>query len=189
MTPKPKGLSPISHNNYIVTNDGRVWSDIKNRYLKGGSNGFYNMVYLKDNQGNSKWHFIHRLVAQLYCDNPDNKPDVDHIDNNPLNNNYTNLQWVTHQENMQLSYTRDGRTAPKGKDHWAYGKTKEQFKPETIAKMSMAKQGEKHPRFKGYYKYDDQLFTSCQKLADYLGTYAMRVYRMVTRGMIEFVPN
>ena len=42
---------------------------------------------------------IHRAVAMMYVDNPDNKPFVNHIDENKLNNHYTNLEWVTASEN------------------------------------------------------------------------------------------
>lgn len=45
--------------------------------------------------------YVHRLVAQAFIDNPDEKPEVNHIDSNPLNNTVKNLEWVTHSENMK----------------------------------------------------------------------------------------
>ncbi len=41
---------------------------------------------------------MHRLVAELFLSNPENKPEVHHIDNNTQNNSVDNLQWVTYAE-------------------------------------------------------------------------------------------
>ncbi len=52
-----------------------------------------------------KMYKVHRLVAETFIPNPDNKPLVDHIDRNPGNNNVENLRWVTHRENMYNTKT------------------------------------------------------------------------------------
>ena len=83
--------------NYLVTVDGRVFSLHTMRYLKNFPKaGDY--VYVKIG---SKSHRVHRLVAQTYIPNPENKPQVNHMDGNKQNNMLCNLEWMTHSENVQ----------------------------------------------------------------------------------------
>lgn len=60
--------------------------------------------------------YVHRLVAELFVPNPDNKPEIDHIDTNKLNNNANNLHWVTRKENLNNPITiQNYRKSNKGK--------------------------------------------------------------------------
>lgn len=83
---------------YKISSFGRVKSN--DRILKGSSYKGYVKVVLHN--GNLKRAFyVHRLVAKNFIDNPENKPCVNHIDNNPSNNNSSNLEWCTKKENSE----------------------------------------------------------------------------------------
>ena len=54
-------------------------------------------------EGKVKFHFIHRLVAIHFIDNPENKQTINHIDGDKSNNKSDNLEWNTYRENMNHS--------------------------------------------------------------------------------------
>ena len=58
----------------------------------------YKIIRLSNN-GNRPCKAIHRLVAETFIPNPDNLPQVNHKDGNKENNSFTNLEWVTNEEN------------------------------------------------------------------------------------------
>ena len=82
----------------VQYSDGRVIKK-KGKFLSisAGANGYENVKLYKDKK--AKNHSVHRLVAEAFIPNPDDKPQVNHKDRNPLNNGFENLEWVTHQEN------------------------------------------------------------------------------------------
>lgn len=85
---------------YAVSRDGKVRNLNTNYYLKGAILNTYRVFNLKIN-GKQRNIAGHRLVAAAFIPNPDNKPFVDHVDGNRLNNNVENLRWVSQQENAQ----------------------------------------------------------------------------------------
>lgn len=73
---------------------------LRGKYLKAykSDNCFY---YTLSKNGASKHKKVHRLIAAAFILNPDKKPEINHIDNNPFNNNISNLEWCTHKENIK----------------------------------------------------------------------------------------
>lgn len=61
----------------------------------------YTKVKLVSDTKEVKNLFVHRLVAEAFIPNPNNYPEVNHIDLNKANNNVKNLEWVTRLENVQ----------------------------------------------------------------------------------------
>ena len=91
----------IGYPDYLIYPDGRVWSKKnKGRFLKPRPEGKGYLRYGLCLNGEEKPSKIHRLVAIHYIPNPENKPQVHHIDGDKLNNDISNLMWVSNLENM-----------------------------------------------------------------------------------------
>ena len=98
--------------NYEVSNLGKVRNIKSGRTLKPKLNrGGYLMYGLYENN-KQKYLYLHRILATAFIDNPEEKPCVNHIDENKLNNDLSNLEWCTVREN-NLHGTRIKRIAEK----------------------------------------------------------------------------
>ena len=100
---------------YKISTDGRVKSfaqDKENGRIKNGylNHDGYRIILLYDGNGGKKWHFVHRLVAQAFIPNPDNLPQVNHMDEDKENNRVENLEWCDNDYNIHYG-TRNERVA------------------------------------------------------------------------------
>lgn len=126
---------------YEVSNLGNVKS-LPRLTTKGGvlsqenaksKDAIYKRVTLCKNNVTKRF-LVHRLVAAAFLPNPDNKPQVNHIDNDPTNNDVTNLEWSTGTENMQHS-RKQGRqdivkeTAAEGRRKAANKRVNDKYTP------------------------------------------------------------
>ena len=101
---------------YEVSNTGTVRSKRSGLLLKLSDNGAGYMNITLSKEAKLVKRYIHRLVAQAFIPNPEDKPQVMHLDHNSKNNHVSNLAWGTQKENTAQGI-RDGRinSKPRGK--------------------------------------------------------------------------
>ena len=127
--------------NYQITDDGRVWSKKRNKWLKTPNS---DSGYPQVNLGRGKHFKVHRLVAEAFIDNPENKPCIDHINGNREDNRVENLRWCTQKENNNFPNAKENKK-----------KSHQNISEETRKKMSEANKGRK-PWNKGMLVSEEQ---------------------------------
>lgn len=160
---------------YEVSRCGTVVRRISNRkevkqsfqMIKGKPSGYLYCTLLFDEHGQylttPKRIAVHRLVAFAWQLPPlPGEVWVNHIDGNKSNNHALNLEWTTISANIQHAFNTGLKSIPKGPDHWLYGRKSSLI---TKQKQSAAKQGEQHPKFKGYYFVNFKRYTSANSAA------------------------
>lgn len=90
-------------NFYEISNFGNIRNSRTKRVLKQNTNqhGYKLYVGTLGSRAKIKGIVIHRAVAEAFIPNPENKPQVNHIDGNKENNCVNNLEWVTNKENIE----------------------------------------------------------------------------------------
>ena len=97
----------IENGSYIVFEDGRVYKKLDPPASSGG----YRFVRIGDRS-----YPLHRVIASAFIPNPENKPEVNHLDGNKSNNAASNLEWATRDENVKHAKKNRLYTGPKKKN-------------------------------------------------------------------------
>ena len=140
--------------NIIVNSNGTIiWNNtIRNQYLdKDG----YPRISYKCKKG---WRSVsvHRLIAIAFVPNPNNLPEIDHINFDRTDYRIENLAWITHKDNVRKSVIN--KPDMHGKNNPNYGNKKlSQFYKENpdIAKIKQGRPGKQNGRYKhGKYAFE-----------------------------------
>lgn len=100
---KPSAIFP---DEYMVSDNGDVFSKRANKVLKPATDKYGYLYYVLCVEGNRKTVKAHRLVAMSFVPNTENKPAIDHINGIKTDNRACNLRWVTNRENTNNPATK-----------------------------------------------------------------------------------
>tara|TARA_R110000868_G_scaffold294_3_gene2413 strand:- start:1418 stop:1882 length:465 start_codon:yes stop_codon:yes gene_type:complete len=112
--------------NYKIYEDGKIINKF-GKELKPYKNpdGYYQFILCKN--GKRKCCRLNRLLALSFINNPENLPEVDHIDRNRSNNDLSNLQWVTKLENCQNQGEYSSNTSGNKNIYWNENRKRWEF--------------------------------------------------------------
>lgn len=89
---------------YGATSDGDIVNLVTGLVLRGkvGSSGYREVTLSTGERHYSR--LVHRLIAEMFCNRPDETEEVNHINGNKLDNRAENLEWVTHGDNLRHAF-------------------------------------------------------------------------------------
>lgn len=93
---------------YEINEDGVIRNVKSKKVVKGyvEKNGYVRVRFENKCLDGVVRTTVHQLLAEAFIPNPENKSEVNHIDSNRANNTLSNLEWVTHSENMKHAYSK-----------------------------------------------------------------------------------
>lgn len=161
---------------YLVSRCGAIWSRATERFITKGKNACMPHKWNSarecwdTNTGRSTWP-LSRVLATTFLGEPPASV-IGFKDGDKANNSLDNLEWISFKESSRRTYMNIVK--PKGKDHHLYGikKTKQ-----AKYRMKLAKLGERHPRFAGWWIVNGRKYPSTGAAARDLGWDAKKVYR------------
>ena len=112
---------------YDVSDDGRVYSIRSKREMSQNLRRGYPSVYFRDLNGVGTQHVVHGLVSRAFLGPRPDGYQVNHKDGNKSNNHVSNLEYVTHSENMKHAF-RNGLQSNVGENHSRHRLTEEDIK-------------------------------------------------------------
>lgn len=159
---------PNSNGKYLISEAGDIISTISGKRLTAFTTreGYLRIELNLD--GIASKYYVHRLVAETFIPNPNSLPVVNHKDENPLNNNVSNLEWCTYQYN-----TNYGTCIERRVEHTDF------------------KRGEEHPSSKYVYQFDMQgnligTYGSTQEAARKTGLNAKSIAKACSGGLKKY---
>lgn len=151
-----------NYERYTIDEYGNVFNILTQKQLKGsiGEHGY--KYYRLSKNGKKKMFYAHRLVAEAFLANPFNRPVVNHIDGNKINNHVSNLEWVSYSENIRQAYANNLINFPRQREYYTEDLEGENWKqifnlPYSVSSFGRVKNNRTNLLLKpsltcGYYK-------------------------------------
>ena len=152
-------MKETKYSKYYATEDGKIWSEKSHKFLSQSLRGEYLKVSLFVD-GEIKTESVHRLIAETFIPNPNNLPMVNHKDENKLNNNVDNLEWVSAETNCNYG-NRNNKISKTNKEKFKDTEIKRGKHPEAI-QIAMC-----DPQTQEIIQIFDSIASACEFLDKY----------------------